>query len=146
MTCEEVMTKSPRCCLSTDTATRVAKIMKIEDVGAVPVCGTRENRRLVGIVTDRDLAIQVVAEGRDPATTRVQDIMSREPVTCHVDEDLEEAIQRMESSQIRRIPVVDREGMLVGIISQADIAIRSHSPEKTAEVVEKISMPTGAHL
>jgi CBS domain-containing protein len=140
------MTKNPQCCVSTDTATRIAKIMKIEDVGAVPVCGGRDSRRLVGIVTDRDLAIQVVAEGRDAANTRVQDIMTREPITCRVDEDLDTAIQRMESNQIRRIPVVDQNGMLAGIISQADIAIRSRSAEKTAAVVAHISRPTGAHL
>jgi CBS domain-containing protein len=146
MTCEQVMTKNPQCCVATDTAARVAKIMKIEDVGAVPVCGGRGSHRLVGIVTDRDLALQVVAEGRDPSTTRVQDIMTREPYTCRIDEDLEIAIQRMESNQIRRIPVVDQDGMLAGIISQADIAIRSQSREKTAEVVLEISRPSGAHL
>jgi CBS domain-containing protein len=146
MTCEQVMTKNPQCCVVTDTATRVAKIMKIEDVGAVPVCGGRGSKQLVGIVTDRDLAIQLVAEGRDAATTRVQDIMTRDPITCRMDEDLDTAISRMEANQIRRIPVVDQNGMLAGIISQADIAIRSRSAEKTAAVVAEISRPTGAHL
>jgi CBS domain-containing protein len=146
MTCEQVMTRNPQCCVGSDTATRVAKIMKIEDVGAVPVCGGRDSKRLVGIVTDRDLAIQVVAEGRDPSTTRVQDIMTRDPFTCRIDEDLETALQRMESNQIRRIPVVDQNGMLAGIIALADIAIRSRSADKTAAVVAEISRPTGAHL
>jgi len=146
MTCEQVMTKNPQCCLGSDTASRAAKIMKIEDVGAVPVCGSRDSRRLIGIITDRDIAIQLVADGRDPHTTKVQDIMTREPFTCRIDEDLEVAIQRMESNQVRRIPVVDQSGLMVGIISQADIALRSHSAEATARVVGEISRPTGAHL
>jgi CBS domain-containing protein len=146
MTCEQVMTRNPQCCAPTDSATRVAKIMKIEDVGSVPVCGGRGSRRLMGIVTDRDLAIQIVADGRDPHTTAVQDIMTREPYTCRVDEDLETAIDRMESNQIRRIPVVDADGALAGIISQADIAIRGQDRDRTAEVVEEISRPSGAHL
>jgi CBS domain-containing protein len=146
MTCEQVMTPNPQCCVPGDSAVRVAKIMKIEDIGSIPVCGSRDSRRLVGIVTDRDLVLHVVAEGRDPNNTRVQDIMTREPITCRADEDLENAIERMRTSQIRRIPVVDRNGMLAGIISQADIAIRTHSREKTGEVVERISRPTGAHL
>jgi CBS domain-containing protein len=146
MNCEQVMTRNPQCCVPGDSAVRVAKIMKIEDIGAIPVCGSRDSRRLVGIVTDRDLVLHVVAEGRDPNTTRVQDIMTREPFTCRVDEDLDTAIQRMQANQIRRIPVVDRNGTLTGIISQADIAIRTHSREKTGEIVEQISRPTGAHL
>jgi CBS domain-containing protein len=146
MTCEQVMTKNPQCCLGSDSAVRAAKIMKIEDVGAVPVCGSRDSRRLIGIITDRDIAIHLVADGRDPHTTKVQDIMTREPFTCRIDEDLEAAIQRMESNQVRRIPVVDQAGMMVGIISQADIALRSHSAEATARVVGEISRPTGAHL
>jgi|SRR5947209_593219 len=146
MICRQVMTGNPQYCLATDTATRVAKIMRIEDIGSVPVCASRGNRRLIGIVTDRDLALQVIAEGRDPSTTKVQDIMTREPHTCHVDEDVETAIQRMESNQVRRLPVIDNDGMLAGIIAQADIAIRCRTPEKTAEVVTEISRPTGAHL
>jgi CBS domain-containing protein len=146
MTCEHVMTKNPQCCLGSDSAVRAAKIMKIEDVGAVPVCGSRDSRRLIGIITDRDIAIHLVADGRDPHTTKVQDIMTREPFTCRIDEDLEVAIQRMKSNQVRRIPVVDQAGMMVGIISQADIALRSHNAEATAHVVGDISRPTGAHL
>jgi CBS domain-containing protein len=146
MTCEQVMTRNPQTCLGSDSVTRAAKIMKIEDVGAIPVCGARDTHRLIGIITDRDLAIQVIADGRNPANTKVQDVMTREPFTCRIDEDLETAIQRMEANQIRRIPVVDRNGMLAGIISLADVATRGHSSEQTGKVVEEISRPTGAHL
>jgi CBS domain-containing protein len=145
MLCEEVMTKDPKCCIPTDSAVRAAKLMKTEDVGSIPVCGSRESRRLVGIVTDRDLAIQIVAEARDPNSTRVEAVMSRDPITCRPDEDLQTALQRMESNQVRRIPVVDGNGVVVGIISQADIATRSRNPEKTAEVVEEISRSSGMH-
>jgi CBS domain-containing protein len=120
-------------------------MMKIEDVGSIPVCSGENSRRLVGIVTDRDLCLEIVAEGRDANSTRVETCMTREPVTCRADEDLETALDRMEAHQVRRIPVVDRAGMLVGIISQADIATRTDRPERTAEVVEEISRPTAAN-
>ena len=141
MTCEQVMTRAPKCCVPSDSASRVAKLMKIEDVGGVPVCGSRDSHRLVGFVTDRDLAIQVVAEERDPAITRIQDIMTREPVTCRAGEDLDSALRRMEATQIRRIPVVNDHGELVGIIALADIATRGRDAQKTAEVVREISKP-----
>lgn len=144
MTCSDVMTKDPACCVPTDTASRAAKIMKTEDVGSIPVCESRQTHNLVGIVTDRDLALQVVAEGRDAGSTLVQDIMTRDPITCSPQDDVQKVLDAMESHQVRRIPVVDRSGHLVGIIAQADIATRCHQPEKTAEVVEEVSKPTSA--
>jgi CBS domain-containing protein len=146
MLCHELMTRNPKCCVPKDTAAKAARIMKVEDVGSVPVCSDSDSRRLVGIVTDRDLCIEIVAEGRDPNSTLVQSCMSREPVTCRADEDLESAVRRMEANQIRRIPVLDREGILVGIIAQADIATRAGSPRKTAEVVEEISQPASGNM
>lgn len=144
MTCEQVMTKNPKCCVPTDSVARVAKLMKIEDVGSIPVCGSRTSRRLVGIVTDRDLTVNVVAEECDPATTTVEDVMTRDPLTCRFDEDLQSAVRRMESNQIRRIPVVDNNGELIGIISQADIATRTHDASQKAQVVEEISKPSSS--
>jgi len=135
------MTANPICCTPDDTAARVAKIMKTEDVGSVPVCEGRESRKLVGIVTDRDLAIQVVAAGKDPNSVKVKDVMTREPVTCRADQDLEGALEAMEKYQIRRLPVIDESGHLIGIIAQADVATRSNEPEKTAELVEEVSQP-----
>jgi CBS domain-containing protein len=118
--------------------------MKTEDVGSVPVCEGRESRKLVGIVTDRDLAIQVVAAGKDPHSVKAGDVMTHEPVTCRADQDLQSAIDAMEKYQIRRIPVVDESGQLVGIIAQADVATRIDEPEKTAELVEEVSQPTAS--
>jgi CBS domain-containing protein len=113
--------------------------MKTENVGSVPICEDRHGKRLLGIVTDRDLALQVVAENRDASRTKVQDVMTREPLTCRADDDLQIALDAMEKHQVRRIPVVDDDQRLIGMISQADVAVRSDQPEKTAEVVEEIS-------
>lgn len=146
MLCEELMTRNPKCCVPSDSAVRAARMMKIEDVGSLPVCSSAESNRLIGIVTDRDLCMEVIAEARDPNQTRVETCMTREPVTCRIDEELEAALDRMEANQIRRIPVVDASGMLVGIISQADVATRSGSPRRTAEVVEEISRPSVGNL
>jgi CBS domain-containing protein len=144
MKCVDVMTKDPACCVPTDSAARVAKIMKIEDVGSIPVCESRKSRKLVGIVTDRDLALYVVAQERDPSSTLVQEVMTREPIACNPDDDVEKVLDAMQSHRIRRIPVIDRNGQLIGIIAQADIATRAGIPEKTAETVEEISQPSAA--
>jgi CBS domain-containing protein len=144
MTCANLMTKDPACCVPTDSAARAAKIMKTENVGSIPVCESRHSRKLVGIVTDRDLALHVVAEARDAAGTLVQDVMTREPFTCNPEDDLQKALDAMQSHQVRRIPVIDKSGQLIGIIAQADIATRGSEPEKTAETVEEISKPSTA--
>ena len=137
--CREVMTGDPVCCVPTDTAARAAKLMKAENIGSVPVCEDRHNRKLLGIVTDRDLALYVVAEDRDANSTKVHDVMTRQPVTCSADDDIQRALEAMEKNQVRRIPVLDDDGHLIGIIAQADVATRTDQPEKTAEVVEEIS-------
>src|SRR5690242_19186123 len=119
MICRDVMTTDPACCLPNESATRAAKLMKTGDVGSLPICDDRHTKKLLGIITDRDLAIKVVAEGRDPRTTRLEEIMSRNLVTCRADDDLQNAVKAMESHQVRRIPVVDQDNTLVGIIAQA---------------------------
>ena len=113
--------------------------MKVENIGSVPVCEDRHNKKLVGIVTDRDLALYVVAEDRDANSTKVQDVMTRQPVTCRADDDIHKTLDAMEKNQVRRIPVLDDGGHLIGIIAQADVAHRTDQPEKTAEVVQEIS-------
>ena len=139
MKCNEIMTEDPICCLPGDTVDQAAQLMKDEDIGPIPVVADHETRRLLGIVTDRDLTVKVVAEARQIAAVKVEEVMTRNPVTCHGDDDLQKAIDAMERHQVRRIPVVDDNNQIVGIISQADIAIRAHEPETTAEVVEEIS-------
>lgn len=141
MTCREVMTAEPVCCLPNESATQVAKFMKTDNIGCVPICEDRHSKKLVGVITDRDLALKVVAEGRNPNQALAQDVMTRQPVTCRGEDEWESALQAMERNQVRRIPVVDDDGQLIGIIAQADVAIRGGEPEKTAEVVEEISKP-----
>ena len=135
----DVMTKDLVYASPQDTVSHVAQLMKREDIGPVLIVDNEESKRLVGIVTDRDLALKVVAEGRDPQTTTVEEVMSRKLITCRPDDDIENAMKAMAQYQLRRIPVVDDDNRLVGIISQADVATRVDEPEKTAEVVKEIS-------
>src|SRR6266511_3440687 len=139
MKCTEIMTKEPVCCLPGDTVEMAAQLMKDEDVGSIPVVADYETNRLLGIVTDRDLALKVVAPGRYGPSVTVEDVMTRDPVVCNVDANLEQVVATMEEHQVRRIPVVDKQNRIIGIIAQADIATRSNKPQKTAEVVEEIS-------
>jgi CBS domain-containing protein len=138
-TCSDVMTKDPVCAYPDDTVAHVARLMRSEDIGPVPIIQDDASKKLVGIVTDRDLAIKVVAEERDPKNTRVNDVMSTDVVTCRAGDKIEMALDAMSKNQLRRIPVVDNGNMLVGIIAQADIATRMNAPEKTGEVVKEIS-------
>jgi CBS domain-containing protein len=139
--CHDLMTLNPICCLADDPVERIAQWMDTEDIGAVPVLSDYQTRRLIGIVTDRDLALRVVGAGRDVHTTRVGDVMSPDPITCQADDDITLAMQKMADHQIRRLPIVNSGGELAGIIAQADIAIRLHDPQKTAAVVHEISQP-----
>ncbi len=143
MTCSDVMTKNPKTCAPTDFVPQAAQLMKSEDVGPIPIVG--DNGKLEGIITDRDIVLKVVAEGRDPKTTKLADVMSTDLIMCASDGDIEETLDLMEDNQIRRIPVVDATGRLVGIISQADIATRLDDSEKTAELVEDISKAAAAN-
>jgi CBS domain-containing protein len=137
--CSEVMTKDPVVCLPSDLVAKVAQVMKKEDVGPVPIVENGPARRLVGMVTDRDLAVKVVAEGRDSKTTKAEEVMSRKIVTCRAEDDVQKALDAMSENQLRRIPVVDDEDRIVGIIAQADVATRVNQPDKTASVVKTIS-------
>lgn len=139
--CSEVMTKNPSCCLPTDTVAKAAQQMKKEKVGSIPVIENEKTKKLIGIVTDRDLALQVIADGRDAKTTKVSDVMTQDVVTCGVDDDVQNAVDAMSDKQLRRIPVVDNEHMIVGIISQADVATRVDEPQETAKMVKEISQP-----
>ena len=137
--CRDVMTRNPVSARPEDTVASVARLMKENDIGPVPIVESQKSKRLVGIVTDRDLALKVVAEGRDPETTPVKQVMTTSIITCRGDDDIETALDAMSTQQLRRIPVVDDGNMLLGIIAQADIATRMNEPEKTAEVVKDIS-------
>ena len=138
-TCSDVMTRNPASVLPHDTVSDVARLMKEKDIGPVPIVNDKDSKQLLGIVTDRDLALKVVAKGLDPKTTRVSEVMTTEVITCREDDKIEKALNAMSKHQLRRIPVVDKNNMLVGIIAQADVATRMNEPEKTGEVVKEIS-------
>jgi CBS domain-containing protein len=133
-TVRDSMTESPKTVAGSASATEAAKLMTTENVGSLPVVDGDE---LVGIVTDRDLVVQVLARGGDPEQVRVSDICSKKPVVATPDEPLDQALQRMAAEQVRRLPVVT-DGRLVGILAQADVA-REAKAESTGQMVEEIS-------
>jgi CBS domain-containing protein len=139
MKCEEIMTKGPVCCMAGETAMAAAEIMKTNDIGSVPVVEDMESKRLMGIVTDRDMALEVVAAGKDPQSVTLGEFMKSGLVTCFTTDSVESAMKKMAEYQIRRLPVTDRDGCIVGIIAQADVATRTETPEATADMVEEIS-------
>jgi len=139
--CREVMTPEPTCCQASDSIVRVAQLMKTEDVGAVPVVESSSSRRLVGMVTDRDIVVKGLAAGRSVEDATVKEVMTSDVVTCREDDDVSKAVARMAESKVRRMPVVDGSGTLRGIIAQADIATRVHQDKTTGALVEAISAP-----
>jgi CBS domain-containing protein len=115
--------------------------MKELDVGAIPVC---DGQKLSGLVTDRDITLRAVAEGRNPSNTRVSEVMSSDIAYCFEDESIERAANLMESKQIRRLPILDRNKQLAGIISLGDISVRtegSRQRDLAGEALEEISEP-----
>lgn len=140
--CIDVMTKNPTACLPDDTASKAAQLMRSMDVGSIPVIESRQTNKLIGIVTDRDLALQVVADDRNAGSVKVGDVMTKELVTCRTDDNIQMAVEAMAQNQLRRIPVVDGDQKLAGIISQADVATRVNQPDETGEMVREISQPT----
>ena len=131
----EIMTSNPSTVEPDKTVVDAARIMKQEDAGVVPVI---ENGRLTGMVTDRDIAIRVVAEGKDPQSTTVQEVASKNLVTLDPEQELDEALRLMAQHQVRRLPVVEEDGRLVGIVAQADVA-RKGDDTQTGQVVQEIS-------
>lgn len=132
----DVMSSNP-CAIDADKpVAHAAKMMKQEDVGLAPVV---EGDRLVGTLTDRDIVLRVVAEGKDPQTVTAREVASTDLVTIDPQQDLEEALRLMASKQVRRLPVVE-EGLLVGVLAQADIA-REAEEQQTGRLVEDISQP-----
>jgi len=140
--CSDVMTKNPVVCLPEDTASRAAQLMKSVNVGSIPVIDSKQTYKLVGIVTDRDLALRIVADNQTADTVKVGEVMTSDMVTCRTDDNIDMAVETMSQNQLRRIPVLDINQKLVGIISQADVATRVDQANETAEMVKEISQPT----
>jgi CBS domain-containing protein len=140
MLVKDAMSKKVAFCIPSDTAQAAARIMKDHGVGALPVVSDLVSARLDGIVTDRDLCCSVVAEAKLAETTKVADVMTRNPVTCATENTLEDCENLMQRYQIRRVPVVDNTGRCIGIIVQADIAAYA-SVAEIAKTLTEISKP-----
>ena len=136
-TCKDVMTRDPVAALSADTVAMVAQIMKERDIGPVPVVQDKSSRKLIGIVTDRDIVTRLIATGRNPLEARAADAMTKNTVTINADANVSDAVNRMEDHQIRRILVVDNDGRCVGILAQADVAL--HAEHEVNELVSEVS-------
>jgi CBS domain-containing protein len=132
---QELMSTNPVAIDADQSVADAAKMLRDEDVGLAPIV---DEDRLIGTVTDRDIAIRVVAEGNDPASTKVREIASTEIVTVDPQQDFDEALRLMARHQVRRLPVVDAGGRLVDVLAQADVA-REASVSQTGELVEEIS-------
>jgi CBS domain-containing protein len=137
MKIREVMTPDAQCVGPDETLVDAASLMRQLDVGVLPVCDDEE---VVGMLTDRDIAIRAVAEGRDAASTRVRDIMSPGTIVVYEDQEIEEAVHVLEQHQIRRAPVMNRQQKLVGIISLGDIAVDA-SAALSGEALKHVSQP-----
>ncbi|MET0625700.1 MAG: CBS domain-containing protein [Pyrinomonadaceae bacterium] len=155
--CRDIMTRDVTVAARETTLEEVARMMREEDTGVIPIveqgetnsdsvtevqrvpARTSANGRLVGLITDRDIVVRAIAEGRDPRTTRAEEVMTKELHTVRPNDRVIEAIRRMGDKQVRRLPVVDREGNLRGIISMADIALETEADRELGEALEEIS-------
>ena len=139
MQVKDIMTDNPACCTPETPLRDVARMMVDCDCGEIPVVDT--SQRPIGVVTDRDITCRAVAQGKNPLEMTANDVMSHPVITVSPDTDLEDALDTMETHQVRRVPAVDADGKICGIVSQADIA--RHAPEdETAEMVKDVSQPT----
>jgi CBS domain-containing protein len=140
MNAKELMTPDPACCTRDTPVEEVARMMAKHDCGEIPVVERKDSKKVVGVVTDRDIVTRAVAEGKNPATLNVESVMSSPAVTVQERADSDEVTRTMESHQIRRVPVVDQDGELRGIIAQADVA-RHLSRHEAGELVRDVSQP-----
>ena len=138
MKIREVMSQNPICCIPHDSAQTVAKILRDRNIGSMPVVADQQSRKLIGMITDRDLCCSVVAGGLDPKTTQIEKFIKTAPVTCREGENVEACERRMQEHQVRRIPVVDAEDRVIGIVAKADLALRD-KPERVSKTVAEIS-------
>jgi len=135
---KDIMTTNPACCSPENSVEEAAQMMVKHDCGEIPVIESKDNAKLIGVITDRDITCRVVAAGNNPSQTRVRDAMSSPPVTVKGDTSIEDCCRLLEKNQIRRVPVVDQSGHCCGIVSQADIA-KTAPREQTAEVLKQVS-------
>jgi len=139
MLISEIMTRNVQTIPPNSTLREAARMMRDLDVGGLPVC---DGDRLVGFITDRDIVVRAIAEGEDPDTCRIADVMTAEVVWCYEDADVEEAGRLMEERQVRRLAVVDRNKRLVGILSLGDLAVEVEDEDFAGEILEQVSEPS----
>ena len=133
----DAMTENPRSIGKSVSVVEAARLMREQDIGSLPIT---DDEKLVGMITDRDITMRVVAEGGDPQATSVEDVYSQDLISVEPESDLDEALRLMARHQVRRLPVVEN-GRLVGIVAQADIALKANET-RTGELVEAISAPS----
>lgn len=143
MQAKEIMSSNPQCCTPDDTLRDAARMMADNDCGCLPVVQDTAGKRVIGVLTDRDIAVRGVARGKTP-DSKVNDVMSPAPACCSAEDDVEVVEKIMIEKQVRRVPVVDADGRVVGMIAQADLARdnRAASDREVGRIVEKISEPT----
>ena len=140
MQVKEVMTRGAECVAPDATLQEAAQKMKGLDVGPLPVC---DNNRLVGMLTDRDITVRAVAEGKDPRTSRVRDVMTEGITYCFEEDDVADAARLMKEKQIRRLVVLNRDKRLAGIVSLGDLAVETGDEHLAGKTLERVSQPTG---
>jgi CBS domain-containing protein len=145
MKAKDIMTKNPKCVTPETSVREAARLMKEEDVGVLPVVDRDGSDRLVGIVTDRDIAIRHVAEGHDSSSCPVREAMTSNVRTARENDDVNDVMDVMGKEQIRRIPVINERGALIGIVAQADIVREARDDKKAERTIEKISEAGGRH-
>jgi CBS domain-containing protein len=143
MQAKEIMSSDPQCCTPDDTLRDAALMMADNDCGCLPVVQDKAGKRVIGVLTDRDIAVRGVARGKTP-DSKVNDVMSPAPACCSAEDDVEVVEKIMIDKQVRRVPVVDGGGRVVGMIAQADLARdnRAATDREVGRIVEKISEPT----
>jgi len=141
MQVQDVMSADPVCCSSIDTAQDAALLMGRLDVGIIPVVDSKEEKKLLGVITDRDLCLNIVALGQSADAVSIEECMTPEPVCCHPEDSVETVIALMKQHQLHRIPVVDQGHSIKGIVSLADVALSNCAPLELSDAVRQISWP-----
>jgi CBS domain-containing protein len=144
MKVREIMSAKPVCCVASDTAQHVAQIMRERNVGSVPVVDDLQSRKLLGMITDRDLCLAIVAHGLNPTNTPIKPYLTVQAHSCRDGENIETCARLMQEYQVRRIPVVDSDGRVIGIVAQADLALKANldTLHKTIKEVSKTGRPS----
>lgn len=145
MKANEIMTSQPVCVTPETPIQEAAQLMKDQNVGMLPVVQTEGSKQLIGVITDRDITIRHVAEGHTSTDCPVSEAMTDSVTTAGPDSDVDDVMEIMGREQVRRIPIVDERGELVGVVAQADVVLHAKDDRKAEQTIEEISQPFGKH-